>query len=205
MTLPQLHLLLDADGNFMDWGGKWDHIRSTEYAEYVNLPLTQDQRSFNLKLNLTEDEGAIVDEIFNRPGFYRDLEPFEGAVEAYHKMVEAGHRVQFATSPWWSNSTCLQDKSESILQHFGEEAQRSLILTGDKTALRGDFLFDDKPEITGHYTKEGRTPEWQQILFDQPYNCDIDLPRIHSWVGDEWEEILERLLEEELDNHLVSY
>lgn len=186
MTLHKLHILLDADGNMMDWGGRWDHIRTSEYTEWNNLPLTQDQRSFNLKLNLSEEEAAIVDEIFNRPGFYRDLEPFEGAVEAYHKMVEAGHRVQFATSPWWSNSTCLQDKSESILQHFGEEAQKSLILTSDKTTIMADFLFDDKPEIKGFYT-----PVWQQILFDQPYNREIDLPRITSWEDNQWEEVLE--------------
>lgn len=192
MSLRPLHLLLDADGNMLNWGGRWDEHRTSEkYAKFTNIPLTQDQRSFNLKLNLNEEESAVVDEIFNLPGFYRDLEPFEGAVEAYHKMVEKGHRVQFATSPWWSNDTCLQDKSESILKHFGEDAQRNMILASDKTSLRGDYLFDDKPEISGHYTKEGRQPEWSQILFDQPYNQDVDLPRIYSWY--DWEEKLEEL------------
>lgn len=187
MTLRLLHILLDADGNMLNWGGKWDRVRSTDFSDFTNIPLTPDQRSFNLKLGLTEEEAAVVDTIFNMPGFYRDLEPFEGAVEAYHKMVEAGHRVQFATSPWWSNATCLQDKSESILEHFGEEAQRTMILTSDKTALRGDYLFDDKPEISGEYT-----PTWTQILYDQPYNRTVEgKPRITDW--SQWEEVLEAL------------
>jgi 5'-nucleotidase len=182
--LPILHLLLDADGNMLNWGGKWDKVRTTDFAEFVNLPLSADQKSFNLRAGLTPEEEEVVDKIFNMSGFYRDLEPLEGAVEAYHKMVERGHHVQFATSPWWSNPTCLQDKSESILEHFGEDARRGLILTNDKTTLRADYLFDDKPEIKGRYE-----PTWQQILYDQPYNQDIALPRITHW--DQWEDVLE--------------
>lgn len=187
MTFKPLHILLDVDGTFLSWGGRWDEIHSQHFSSYTNIPLSAVQTDFNLKLGLNEEEQGIVDQMFNFPGFYKDLEPFEGAVEAYRKMIEAGHHVQFVTSPWWSNPTCLQDKSESILKYFGEDAQRTAVYTSDKTSVRGDFLFDDKPKITGHYTERGQRPTWQQILFDQPYNQKVDLPRIHSWVGDEWE------------------
>lgn len=193
MTKRPLHILLDADGTFLSWGGRWDEIHAENFSTYTNIPLSAAQRDFNLKLGLTEEEQEIVDQMFNFPGFYKDLEPFEGAIEAYHKMIEAGHHVQFVTSPWWSNPTCLQDKSESFLKYFGENAQRTAVFTSDKTSVRGDFLFDDKPHISGHYTEPGKRPTWQQILFDQPYNQNIDLPRIHSWVGDEWQEVIHNL------------
>jgi 5'(3')-deoxyribonucleotidase len=180
MSIRPLHILKDADGTLLDWGGHWDWMRLSErFANYTNIPLTKDQRSFNLKLGLNEEESAAVDEMFDAFK-YGKLKPIEGAVEAYRKAEEAGHFVQIATSPWWTNRKCLQGKSNSILKYFGEDARKNMILTGDKTVLRGDYLFDDKPEIRGHYS-----PMWQQILFDQPYNQEIDLPRITSWDQEE--------------------
>lgn len=193
MALQPLHILLDADGTLFDWGARWDEIVNDKFSHLPNIPRTKDQRSFNLKLNLTEEESAAVDEIFNHPGFYGDLKPIEGSQEAVAKMQERGHHVQIATSPWWENPTCLQDKSDSIANYFGTSLRKSAIFTGDKTTLRADYLFDDKPEITGNYT-----PVWKQILFDQPYNKQIDLPRIITW--DEWEEKLE-VLEEQTYSH----
>lgn len=193
MTLKPLHLLVDADGTWMDWGGFFTELADLNYSHLPNIPRHNEQRSFNLKLGLNEEEAAAVDAIFLHPGFYRELKPFPGAVETYHKMIEKGHHVQIATSPWWANPTCLQDKSDSIAEHFGEDARNKMILTSDKTAIRGDYLFDDKPNISGVYTEVGQTPTWKQILVDQPYNRDIDLPRIYGWEDDSWEDTLEEL------------
>ena len=189
MTRP-LHLLVDADGTWMDWGLGFTSLADEKFPHFPNIPRHNEQRSFNLKLGLDTEEAAAVDELFNHPGFYRSLKPFPGAVEAYHKMLEAGHHVQIATSPWWANNTCLQDKADSIAEHFGEDARKKMILTSDKTAIRGDYLFDDKPEITGAYE-----PAWKQILVDQPYNRDIELPRIFGWEDNQWETILDVLEE----------
>lgn len=189
MTLRPLHLLVDADGTWMDWGTGFTNLANLNYSHMPNIPRHNEQRSFNLKLGLSVEEAAAVDEMFLHPHFYRDLQPYPGAVETYHKMIEAGHYVQIATSPWWANPTCLQDKSDSIAKHFGEDARRTLILSSDKTAERGDYLFDDKPDITGFYP----VPTWQQILVDQPYNQNIELPRIFGWETNEWEEVIEEL------------
>lgn len=189
--MRKLHILIDADGTLLDWGSRWDEFLYLWQPESEGLPWASEQRSFNLKEGLPPEKSWIVDKIFDTPGFYRDLVPFDGAVEAYRKMTEAGHRVQIATSPWWTNTTCLQDKSDSVLHHFGVDAQRTMILTSDKTAIQADYLIDDKPLISGHYTKENRCPQWDQILFDQPYNKEVNLPRIVHW--NEWEIVLESL------------
>jgi len=197
MSLPKLHILVDADGTLYDWGYRWDEILNEKAPHLLNIPRAVDQRSFNLRLNLTPEEAAVVDEVFNHPGFYGELRTLPGSQEAIAKMIEQGHHVQIATSPWWDNPTCLQDKADSIERDFG--IRKSIVFANDKTGLRGDVLFDDKPGITGHYEE----PTWTQILYDQPYNRELQLPRITDW--SQWEEVLEKALDTNYAMDVVSY
>lgn len=59
-----------------------------------------------------------------------------------------------------------------------------LFLTNDKTIVKGDILIDDKPEPIGL-----EKPEWEHIIFDQPYNRYIkDKRRINCF---NWKSIFE--------------
>lgn len=50
--------------------------------------------------------------------------------------------------------------------------------------VTGDILIDDKPSVTGV-----ESPEWEHVLFDQPYNRDVkDKRRMVGW--NEWESIV---------------
>lgn len=192
-----MHILTDQDGVLTSWGQGWNnHLAMEQYVRRAkNLPRHEDQKSFNLKEGLTEEEAQVVDEIFNHPGFYATLEPIEGAVEGYRKLVEAGHHVQIATAPWWTNATCLQDKADWVERHLGAEARSRMILTSDKTTIRANFLIDDKPSITGHY---GQDRTWQQVIFSQPYNLDVEWHlRMEGW--HEVDKALD-LMEQELYN-----
>ena len=42
-------------------------------------------------------------------------------------------------------------------------------MCADKTLVRGDVLIDDKPHVTG-----SNAPTWQHLLYDAPYNRDIE-------------------------------
>lgn len=185
--MTQLHFLFDQDGVLAHWGNGFS--AHPAIAPFPNIPRHADQRSFNLKEGLTPEEGMAVDEVFNTMS-YGDLEPMEGAIEAYRHTVERGHIVHIATSPWWTNKKCLQDKSDWVEKHLGDDARRRMILTGDKTLLRADYLIDDKPSITGEYT-----PMWQQIIFDQPYNQGIRGLRLMDW--SQWEMYIQLLEERE--------
>jgi len=91
-------------------------------------------------------------------------------------MVKAGHDVRIVTSPWVSNPTCASDKLNWVVKHYGSHWGPRVIITADKTLVRGDILIDDKPEIHG-----AAEPEWEHVIFDQPYNRDIDKKRITDW------------------------
>lgn len=106
---------------------------------------------------------AEFDKIFSKPGFYRDLEPIEGALEAINQMFDCGLEVFICTAPYRAISW--SEKAEWVEFHLGKEWLRRLIMTKDKTLIFGTYLIDDKPEIKGLFT-----PMWEQVVFDAPYN-----------------------------------
>lgn len=67
---------------------------------------------------------------------------------------------------------------------MGKEWVKRIILTLDKTMVTGDYLIDDKPHITGCES----SPTWTHILYDQPYNKEVNKPRIVNWT--QWREII---------------
>lgn len=179
----QLHFLIDMDGVIADWGKQWDHVLNTFWPD-SRAPRHHQQTTFDLKAGLDEYDCDVVSMAMKHPNFYRDLEPIEGAATALHQMVDAGHTVTICTSPWLPNETCVQDKLWWLEAHIGKGWAGRAVITSDKTRVRGDFLIDDKPDIHGAYI-----PEWEHIVFDQPYNQDVTgKQRLHRWV--DWSEVL---------------
>lgn len=196
-----MHVLVDMDGTICDWGKQYDYDLDNYYLRYGSymdlpqmadgIPRTKDQKAFNLKEGLSEKQGKIIDAVMGRAGFYAELDPIPGAIDALLSLVEDGHTVSIVSSPWWPNRTCVQDKHDWLVKHLGAEWADRLIITKDKTLVDGDILIDDKPEITGDIT-----PRWEHILFDQPYNSHIvNGHRMLSWSEEEVDHAIEQHLD----------
>lgn len=181
-----MRILVDLDGTIANWGAEWDK-HATPHI-HLGLPLTADQQSFDLYKGLDDEGKARVNEIMNHPGFYANLVPFDGAVEALNKMLAKDHDVRILTAPWITNATCASDKYDWVEKYIGEGWGKRTILSSDKTLVRGDILIDDKPEITGDMM-----PTWTQVFYDQPYNRGIIARRINNWTDGEWEKTIDTL------------
>jgi 5'-nucleotidase len=167
------------DGVIADWGRAYGESLDLFGVDAAAIPRHKDQRSFNLNEGRTERERILIAAVMVEEGFYSRLQPIQGAKQALKAMVKDGHDVRIVTSPWVSNPTCASDKLNWIVKHYGSHWGPRVIITADKTLVRGDFLIDDKPEVTGSVE-----PEWEHILFDQPYNRDVnDKQRITGWDG----------------------
>lgn len=172
-------ILVDMDGTICDWNSWFDHYVEKLFPDLAErLPKAVSAKEFDLFKGLGVDEAAALTHVFNHEGFYADIPPLPGALEAVREMIEDGHIVKFVTSPWYENPTCMQDKADWLKAHLGAEALSHLIITKDKTMVVGDLLFDDKPEIEGDIT-----PMWRQILIDHTYNRESDLPRLTDWAN----------------------
>lgn len=184
-------ILWDLDGTLFDWGQEWDATLERRFAHLARIPRSHEQLSFNLNLGLNDEERHAVSEIMADPGFYARLEPFPGAVEAAKQASAYGFENFIATSPWWPNPSCLQDKADSVAKHLGEDWLPRLILGSPKWVIAGDILVDDRPDI-----EHSDIAPWSQVLYDQPYNQNSPLPRIRDW-GD-WFDTTMSVFEERL-------
>lgn len=191
-----MHILVDMDDVIVEWGRAKDEGLRYWYPRLRNFRFGELQTTWDMMEGLDKAHVEALEELMDRPRFYWYMDPVYGAAEALEEMVAAGHEVSIVSTPWPTNPTCLQDKSDWLDAYIGEGWSQRLILTRDKTAIRGDILFDDKPEIKGKYI-----PEWQQIVIDRPHNWyRDDCVRIDSIV--EWREGLNML---ETSDNLASY
>lgn len=179
--LESMIVLLDQDGVLADFELAF---REGWVANYPDLPhvAEHDRKVFKLKEEYPPELHGHVEAIYQAPGFFRNLAPVPGALEGVRDLVDAGVDVFICTSPLSRFENCVLEKYEWVEKHLGREFARRVILTTDKTLVRGDILVDDKPEIVGRYT-----PEWRHVIYDRAYNRNAPGPRM-TWAN--WREVL---------------
>lgn len=127
------------------------------------------------------------DEAYNilcQPGFFENLAPLPGAIEALRAMEALGLDVRICTSPLSDYEHCVVEKYRWIEKHLGHAWTKRMILTRDKTLVQGDVLIDDKAEITG----ANAHPAWEHLLFDAPYNREVEGKKRLTW--ENWKSVL---------------
>lgn len=172
-----LRILIDQDAVIADWGAGFDRPLERYGDDAAGIPRSAEQPVWDLNQDRTPREREIIAEVMTEPGFYGQLDPIPGAHDALHWLVDSGHDVRIVSSPYITNPTCASDKMNWIVEHYGTEWADRLILTTDKTVVRGDVLIDDKPTITG-----SAHPEWRHIIFGHyAYNKAVARPRLTHW------------------------
>lgn len=178
-------LLWDQDGVLTgNWQESFNHHFAEQFPD-IDAPFLTLNDNWNLMNGLDSAGVDAVNAILNLPGFYADLEPAEGAAEALNTMLDEGHQLYICTTPYVTNPTCASDKIAWAEKHFGKGWGRRMILTSDKTAVRGDILFDDRPSVDGYFT-----PSWEHVLVTQPYNAAIQDGRRRISGPSDWREIV---------------
>lgn len=175
-----LVLLIDMDGVLYDWYGGF-------HKEYVSLwperkaVAPTEITSFFIEEHFDEEFHEDIYDIIRSMWFYENLDTLPGAIEGMaliQRAVEAKELDAYiCSSPEIESDgqSCWSEKAFAVERDFGEFWLKRLILTKDKTLVRGHILLDDKPHIKG-----SMEPTWQHLLFEQPYNQEVDKPRF-TW------------------------
>ena len=128
-------------------------------------------------LNTSEDyqdvkkRDAKIDHICETiPDFFQNLLPYDGAIEAVHRLFEL-YEVYFLSTPMWDVPHSFTGKRIWIEKHFGKLGKKKLILTHRKDLNIGDYLVDDRirngaGEFKGMHIQFGTDefPDWEVTL-----------------------------------------
>uniref|UniRef100_A0A8C6RQW6 5',3'-nucleotidase, cytosolic n=1 Tax=Nannospalax galili TaxID=1026970 RepID=A0A8C6RQW6_NANGA len=188
-----VRVLVDMDGVLADFeAGLLRGFRS-RFPGDPHVPLEQ-RRGFLARDQyraLRPDLADKVASVYESPGFFLDLEPIPGALEALQEMYNMPDTEVFiCTSPLLNYDHCVGEKYCWVQRYLGPQFVERIILTRDKTLVLGDLLIDDKVNIQGLEA----TPSWEHILFTCCHNQHQALPptrrRLLSW-SDNWREIID--------------
>lgn len=166
-------ILLDQDGVLADFE---QGVRQ-DWQRQFGQPMPMAQRHhFYLRDDLAPQYHQNLFQIYSSAGFFANLPPVTGAIDAAQQLLAAGHDVRICTSPITHYRYCMPEKFDWVAQYLGEDWIRRIVLTKDKTWVRGDILIDDKPQIHGSLV-----PQWQQWIYDQPYNRHVHTAHRVCW------------------------
>ena len=168
-------ILVDMDNTLVNFDegllAKWRKFYPNEFF----VPLEK-RTTFHPHDDYPEHLQSKIQDMCHSEGFIRDLPPAPGGIEAVHEMLDKGHDVRFCTSHLLTYDHSVLEKYQWIEKHFGPSYVDRIILTRDKTLIRGEILIDDKPQIAGI-----ETPIWEHILYDRPFNRRITDRRRLNW------------------------
>lgn len=175
-------ILVDQDDVLADFDGRFFEIWRERYPDKFYVPVEQKKYFDNLS-EYPQEYAPLIREIYESEGFVRSFKPISGGIDAVKEMAEKGHDVYICTSPLTHSRYCASEKFDWTAENMGDYWLKKLVITKDKTLVKGNILVDDKPEITGAVQ-----PEWEHVLYDKSYNRHIAGKRRLTWKN--WREIL---------------
>lgn len=188
-----VRVLVDMDGVLADFESGLLQGFRRRFPGEPHVPLEQ-RRGFLASEQyraLRPDLEEKVASVYEAPGFFLNLEPIPGALDALREMnAMQDTEVFICTTPLRKYDHCVVEKYRWVEQNLGPQFVERIILTRDKTVVMGDLLIDDKDNIQGLE----ETPSWEHILFTCCHNQHLALSptrrRLLSW-SDDWRGIID--------------
>ena len=133
----------------------------------LNNPRIDDEKYFPTLKHKSKE----VDLICKRnPRIFKHLSPVEGAIESTKPLFEK-FDVYFLSTPMYEVPESYMDKRLWLHQHYGDLAEKRLILTHRKDLAIGDYLVDDRlvngsENFLGKFIHYGSPafPDWDSVL-----------------------------------------
>jgi 5'-nucleotidase len=137
------------------------------------LYIDMDNTLVNFKWGITQLDPVIREKYADRldeiPGFFSDLPPIKGAIQAYHTLSDHFDTYILSTAPW-ENPSAWSDKLLWVKRHLPDRAYKRLILSHNKHLNHGDFLIDDRTangagDFRGEHIQFGEEPfkSWSDV------------------------------------------
>lgn len=177
-----LRFLLDADGLIFDFDQAFFELAQVLLGRPLDATRLGSNWDCAMSLGLNEGETDIVYSEIGRRRFASELRPLPGAVEGVKEIAEFAD-ILFVTSPFKTSHTWGYDRTQALIEHFGELGTR-VISTKYKYAVSGDVLVDDNVDHLREWSEEqqGRLNRpGLPVCWAYPHNEDCGFLRLSEW------------------------
>lgn len=155
---------LDMDGVTCDLLTHMIYLLNRYHGENLKK---SDITSWGIEDHCKNVKKKHIAKYIDEPGFFRHLEPMEGALEYIEKLHNNGHEIYFITA---CNSGGFDCKRAWITKNLPFVPDRNFFGTKSKEMVKVDIFMDDKLDNLIAYHRAW--PETPVFAFDQPYNQD---------------------------------
>ena len=180
MQLDTLILGVDLDGVCADYTTAFRPL----VAQELNIPLSSlpEERSWDfsewgLSPKQFQDLHHKAVEDYR---MFRSMPVFENASEVLWRLSDAGVWIRIITHRLyvnWGHAIAVTDTVEWLDQ--ARIPYRDICFLGDKPEVEADIYLEDAPHNITSLRSSGNSV----IVFDAPYNQEIDGPRATSWLN----------------------
>jgi len=99
-------------------------------------------------------------------GFFTNLKAIEGAIVSVNFLINSDvYDPYILTAPSIKKPLCYTEKRIWVENYFGLEFVNKLIISPNKSLLKGDFLIDDNIEGKGQEDFEGEVLQFGRELY----------------------------------------
>lgn len=177
-------VLVDLDGVCADFDKKVLEIAHKEIPNFEQVP----RQHFYISDDYP-DLREIIDEIYEREGFFISLDLVENTIEGWHRLTDLGYDPVVCTAPLTGNPYCVLEKrlwiEEHLAPHFGQQVVDRAIIDKHKYKYYGLALIDNSHGI------DDRVATWSHILFNTEDNSTKPAElRLQGWLDPNLERLL---------------
>ncbi|WP_285059857.1 5' nucleotidase, NT5C type [Pedobacter ginsengisoli] len=172
-----MRIAIDMDEVLADPIYKFIQLYNRDYGVPLDLILEPGNEIYQHVPEHAKDKWF---DYINEEGFFRDLKPLDGSIEAVKKLQEKYDVYIVSAAMEFRNS--LVDKYDWLAEHFPFITWRNIMFCGDKI-VDVDVMIDDRAKNFVGFN--GR-----KLLFTSPHNLLLtDYERVNNW-----QEVLDKLL-----------
>lgn len=155
------NVIADVEAHYINWYEKENGVR-VDRKSLSGIPETE----------ALPDKTAVMRYLFT-PGFFRTIPVMKGAKEALQTL--SGNYEIFIVSAAMQFPQSLSEKYEWLAEHFPAINWKNIVLCGDKSVIKTDYMIDDHTKNLDYF-------KGKPLLFTASHNVHVNHHvRLNDW------------------------